>query len=652
MTHNAFVRNRAEEFELDVWSSYVLPQYFPRLGLREARKSCVLQGGRGCGKTALLRYLSYHSQFSPTRLTIPDEAFRTIGLYLKADTQYFSSFIGYEIDERRWQDIFEHALCLALAEQVVGALLTLNKTVERCAQFGHLADIDFNFAVQGFVDADVPKDAESFAKWLRLERQTLSRWFKNIDAVKQPIMLSLKEFLTSIITEIRTKLPYMAESVFAVYIDEYENLLDYQQRFLNTLIKSCEPPLIFHVAMKPNGMRTRSTIGTESIQAESDFHLVLLDNFLKDDFKLFCAELFFFRLITELKLPESSTPVLKSELRSEASLAVRSSAGYRLRVLGEIERILPGRKYRDLARDILEDASLRGRWKALVEEGLKNQASTLRSDDFFDLDQPEASICCIALLHQKSKKAESILAELNKLRTGKMSQFSGWNHSFLLGSLLLIHLRNRQKACLIYAGFDAFVNLSGTSIRHFLELCRLSVSDNLDQTKLDDYLIPVERQAEAATLASRKFRTEVSNCGDHGNRLYALVNVLGKIFRLSQARYSQSEPERTHFSIVGEELSLSADTVLREAVKWSVLIPTEETKVKGPRYESSDYVLNQIYAPFFGISFRKGRKLEIPTQEAEVMLAGSLDEFTKLIRHYDRQWGADGSDQMLLSLDD
>jgi hypothetical protein len=652
MTHNAFIRNRAEEFELDVWSSYVLPQYFPRLGLREARKSCVLEGGRGCGKTALLRYLSYHSQFSTSRTTIPTDALRTVGLYLKADTQYFSSFIGYEIDERRWQDIFEHALCLALAEQVVGALLTLNKTSERRDKFGHLEEINFNYAVQGFVGADVPRDVEGFAKWLRLERQTLSRWFKNIDAVKQPIMLSLKEFLTALIVEVRNKLPYMAESVFAVYIDEYENLLDYQQRFLNTLIKSGEPPLIFHVAMKPNGMRIRGTIGTESIQAESDYHAIPLDDYLKHDFKLFCAELFFFRLITELGLPEDATPVLTSDLRSETSFEIRSTLTYQQRVLSEVERILPGRRYRELAHDVLVDNSLRARWKKIVEDGLGSQASQLQAEDFFDLEQPDASVCCAALLHQKSKTADVVLAELKNLRNGVETKFDGWTHSFLLGSLLLIHLPLRQKACPIYSGFDAFVQLSGVSIRHFLELCRLSVGDNFSQTQLNSFLITTERQAEAAAVASRKFRLEVSNCGDHGNRLYALVNILGKIFRLSQARYSQSEPERTHFSIVGDELSPQAAVVLREAVKWSVLIPAEETKVKGLRYESTDYVLNQIYAPFFGISFRKGRKLEIPAREAEIMLAGNLDDLTQLIRKYDRQWGPEGSDQMLLGLED
>lgn len=93
----AFVRNRAEEFGHDIWDSYVLPPYYPNLGLEHARKSVVLEGGRGCGKTALLRYLSYNTQFSLHRAVLPDSATKNIGLYLKADTQYFSAFAGDDL---------------------------------------------------------------------------------------------------------------------------------------------------------------------------------------------------------------------------------------------------------------------------------------------------------------------------------------------------------------------------------------------------------------------------------------------------------------------------------------------------------------------------------------------------------------------------
>ena len=66
---NAFLRNRTEEFGQDVWDSYILPPYFEKIGLREARKSIVIEGGRGSGKTALLRYMSVDGHPELTHLT-------------------------------------------------------------------------------------------------------------------------------------------------------------------------------------------------------------------------------------------------------------------------------------------------------------------------------------------------------------------------------------------------------------------------------------------------------------------------------------------------------------------------------------------------------------------------------------------------------
>lgn len=653
MRQNAFIRNRAEEFDHDVWSTYVLPLYFPQLGLHEARKSHVLEGGRGCGKTALLRYLSYPSQFSPSRMVVPQSAFQTIGLYLKADSTYYSGFTGYGESEQRWQDIFEHALCLALAEQIVGSVRALNCTSERAGRYGQLSKLDFKYAVQGFAGDEVPADLAGFEKWLRVQRQLLSKWFKNFESTQPPTLLPLKGFLSALIEELRGKLTYLSDSVFAVYVDEYENLLDYQQRFVNTMIKGGEPPLIFHVAMKPNGMRTRQTIGTESIQETADYRLIPLDEYLKPTINLFCAELFFFRLISETELLDELTPVTTQDLQNEGGLEKRKDPAYQKKVLDEINRILPGQRYSEVASEVLRDGTLRKRWEMIVGEALKDEGSKLTPDDFQDPNFPEESVVNAALLHQRSKRSKEIREEFVNLRAGKPSKYKSadWTHHVLVGTLLLMYLPLRQKPCPIYAGFDAFAQLSGTSVRHFLELCHLSIGDKAPRDSLVGYCVPVKQQAEAAVRASRKFRGEVSSFGDQGNRLLAVVNLLGKLFRLSHARYSQSEAERTHFSIVGEELTAQAEQVLKEAIKWSVLLKVPETKVKGNRYESDDYVLNPIYAPFFGLSYNKGRKLEMPTAEAETMLAGKLDDFTKLLRQYEIKWGTDNGDQFLLGLE-
>lgn len=652
---NAFIRNRTEEFGHDIWSSYVLPPYFPGLGLNQARKSVVLEGGRGCGKTALLRYLSYQSQFSPERSEVPDEALKTIGLYLKADSQYFSGFTGAGFTDTQWQNVFEHALCLALAEQIVGSIQSLNASAKRAGQWGGTDKLDFNDAAGGFVTGGLPPGIDAFEKWLRTQRQNLSRWFKSFDVAAPPELLPLREFLAELIGEARKKLPYLANSVFAVYIDEYENLLEYQQKLLNTLIKSGEPPLIFHVAMKPNGMRTRKTTGPETIQEVADFRLIKLDDALAPQFKLFAAELFFFRLIGEAGVHESETPVSLEVLRDEHQIGTRlTDTAYQARVLAEMGRILPGKTYAEIAREALADPVLLGRWKRLVTMALVQSKSSLTAEDFLFESDPDASAVCAALLHQRSKTPHLVLEELRKHVAGTSSKFrdADWIHHFLVGTLLLLYLPYRQRSCPVYAGFDAFAKLSRTSVRHFLELCHLSIGTYSQSRRLGDFNVAVDVQAKAAFSASQKFRKEVTGNGDQGNRLLAVVNFLGKLFRLSQARPSQSEAERTHFSILDDGVTGDSRSLLDEAVKWSVLLEEPETKVKGNRYESNDYVLNPIYAPFFGISFNKGRKLEIQSRDADVILSGPIEQFTQLLRQYEKKWAiVSNEDQFEFDLD-
>lgn len=651
----AFVRNRTEEFGHDVWDSYVLPLYYPKLGLEHARKSVVLEGGRGCGKTALLRYLSYNSQFSLHRASPQDWATKNIGLYLKADPQYFNAFTGNGLDDQTWQNVFEHALCLALSEQIIGALNALNSTQERQKRFGKLELLDFSKAVGGFSNSPIPGPIKEFEMWLRRHRQTLSRWFRNLDETSPPELFPLREFLLGMISEVQAKLPYIAQSVFAVYIDEYENLLDYQQRFLNTLIKGGEPPLIFHIAMKPNGMRTRLTTGTEAIQEVADFRRIILDDELEPDFKLFAAELFFFRLMQEGGLPESASPVIRHRLQDASAIDSRKSdAAYRERVLAEVNRILPGIKNADQARIVLDDPTLFKRWHRLVSDGLNAQNAPLKPEQFLDKAFPEASVVCAALLHQSTKKADEVLAEFTKYKAGKASRFKegDWIHHLLFGTLLLIYLPYRQRPCLLYAGFDTFLALSRTNVRHFVELCNLAFGPYDPSCDFTKVAISVEDQARAAFKASRTFKEEVAGCGDLGNRLLAIVNLLGKLFRLSQSRPSQSEAERTHFCITNDVVSSDAKRVLDEAVKWSVFFEEPESKVKGLRYESSEYVLNPIYAPFFGLSYNKGRKLEMPAPQAETMLTGGVEDFTALLRLYEKQWASNTSEQMMLGLED
>lgn len=634
-----FIRNRTEEFEHDVWSSYILPLYFNELGVNQVRKSLVLQGGRGCGKTSLLRYLSFQSQFSLERPYIPDDALKTIGLYLKADIQYYTAFDGCGISQDKWQRLFEHDLCLALTEQTLMSVLTLNATPERESKWGNIEKLNFQQALKGF-NSEIPRGIFDCIAWVKLERQKLAMWLRNFDEhdIEKPFLLPLRQFLIAVIEELKKQLTYLKDSVFAIYIDEYENLLDYQQRFINTSIKAFEQPLIIHVAMKPNGMRTKDTTGGESIQETADFRLLDLDKLISPLFNLFCAELFFFRLINEKGIVQLQTPIKKEQLQDIDYIGFRSTdEKYRAEVIRLIKRILPSKTYKQIAGEIIskDREQAYNRWANIIKTGLKaKNAQQYTVEDFISHEYPEASIVCAALVNQKYKSIEEVVSQLNELKRTGSSKFiqADWIHHYLLGTLLLIYLPLRTTPSPIYTGFETFTKLSGTCVRYFLELCYLSINQLDPDQDLSDYSVEERAQSLAALTASRKFLEEISGCGRKANRLKSIVNFIGQLFMSYQSRASQSEPERTHFTIVGNLRDPQSQEILNEAVKWSVLLQAPETKVKANRFGSVDYILNPIYAPYFGLSYNKGRKVEFDPETAEIILTGDANAYSDLLK--------------------
>jgi hypothetical protein len=236
-----------------------------------------------------------------------------------------------------------------------------------------------------------------------------------------------------------------------------------------------------------------------------------------------------------------------------------------------------------------------------------------------------------------------VLLELDKLERGEANKFTGatdWIHNNFVGSLLSLY-EPHSRACPFYAGFGTFCKLSRGNLRHFLELCHKSVTRFASQGIEFGSPVPATEQAEAARQASTEFLREVRTFGRRGMQLHTFVLRLGSLFALAHQRASQSESEQSHFSIVSGVTLLTDDDYdfLKEAVKWSVLFEEKATKQKTAfEPESTDFILNPIYAPFFNISFRKKRKLELTTDDTVCLMRGSYDDVRELLRRFSRAW--------------
>jgi hypothetical protein len=339
----------------------------------------------------------------------------------------------------------------------------------------------------------------------------------------------------------------------------------------------------------------------------------------------------------------SGLPVDLSVLRDPGQLSARRTDQYRRTVLGAAEQLLPDVTHDQLARDVFEDAALSQKLRGRLQQALKYRNSQVPLARLYRPELPQASIVVPALLYRHDVQPSQLAEELDRLAAGVPNRFTGptnWIHNNFVGCLLQLY-EPHFRACPFYAGFHTYCQLSHANIRHFLELCykslyRLAVVDAALGTT-----VPPSDQAEAARQASTALLGEVRSFGKRGNQLHAFVLRLGSLVALAHQRPTQSESEQSHFSIGAGSRPLEPqdEEFLREATRWSVLFEHKGTKKKDDRLpEDLEYVLNPIYAPYFHISYRKKRRLELRSDDLICLIRGTYEEVRTLLKRYSRAW--------------
>ena len=198
-----------------------------------------------------------------------------------------------------------------------------------------------------FYDSAFTGAVPSFLDALQRRKREFQAWVNNPRKLPEPIFLAGKDVVLAPIGEIRRQIPALGQLTFFLYIDEYENLREYQQRIVNTWLKHSEPPLIFNISTKRNGMKTRQTVGDESITDIADYRTHDLDYYLSENnFKLFAAEVLFLRFATMAQV--TPLPVNVDILRSLEKLASRRSPDYVSSVVAAANQFFRGCHRRSL----------------------------------------------------------------------------------------------------------------------------------------------------------------------------------------------------------------------------------------------------------------------------------------------------------------
>lgn len=640
---DAFSQNRSEEASEDKWSEFVVPQFIDNLEIKSQRKAWVIIGGRGCGKTTLLRYFCHPTQFSPRRGDISERELCHIGLYWRADTNFLNSFSGGDQTSSVWRSAFEHLLACELGKEILRSLRTLNCNPIRQEAFGDLDLVDLS-SLQQF-DESLGQSIADVEAALQRSRNQLAVWLNNLDTRPAPIFLPATTFLSTLLEQLQGQLTYLKNSTFAVFIDEYENLREEQQQFINGLLKHGTPPLLFNIAMKRNGWQTRRTLGQESIEDISDYRELDLEARLSETFELFAAELLFFRLAEHHPDLLEVIPIVPAQLRSVESINARyDNPDYRSRVLSAAEHMLPRVGELQAATIIMSDKRLRLKLHEKLSAALEARGADIAAETLMDDAYPWASVMMPALMSRPRENTGALVDEFKRLRDGETNRLASGQalvSNNLFGCVNALYL-DAQRSSILFSGFSALTLIARSNVRHFLELVHriFKAHERSDSDVGVLPVIPPEAQANAVRDASESILSKVKGHGTYGPQLHAMAQTLGSIFRARHRGERQSEPEINHFTLATGDMDDQLHSYLAEAEKWSVLFQERETKMKSTSASSSDYVLNPVFSPYFQISFRKKRSMQLSGAQLLMMLEGDQRERDQLVRDLGKR-GAD-----------
>jgi hypothetical protein len=289
---NPFRHLRAEFFEdrPDLHAKAFAPPDALKVGALEEMKPCFLEGSRGTGKSMLI--LSLRARNFLSRTTASRTAMPVFGFYLKLSRGAVCN--AGIISGRDWDpeslpvadgaqisDVAAQELTIQMIESLFSELAyCLNNGLLTCDAHAERALADAADTLMFDATDDRVHSLETLLDKLGQSHKKIAtfirRRFIYSETVSVPFASFDLEQLKRTVKLIRRYVPALKSSMFAVLLDEYENLFPYQQRIVNGFVKLGPPDLSVKVAKKFASGDTAGTTTGQELQETHDYTRIAL----------------------------------------------------------------------------------------------------------------------------------------------------------------------------------------------------------------------------------------------------------------------------------------------------------------------------------------------------------------------------------------
>lgn len=611
MAENPFEVTKAVDFtDAEIAATWVdLPGGgFASLADPRSPMPTFLVGGKGGGRTHLLRYFSFALQRLRGAADVLGGVQREgyVGIYFRCAGLNSSRFEGKRQDVDTWGAVFSYYTELWLAR------LTLDVVAEICRGAGDRVSTDelasLRSAIVNLFDThlDLPvsesSDLHALTGVLRQSQRELDIAINNAALSHNldiRIGASPGRLVFGIPAAVTKHVGALAGLTFAYLLDEFENLTADQQRYVNTLVREKELPTTFLIGSRLFGLRTHATLAADEENRQgSEFSQVVLEEAYRaqsHSYRTFCTE------IVRRRLAESGFEITK---RTRLQDFFEQPHGDTASVEKRAAEVL-------LHHQVGHRPWLNRLNQQLVAAGLGNSADSITAAVSVD-DSPLHEKFAILLLYRAWADGENLgpaakriahdVAQLRSMQetAGKL-QTSYKHYRLDLYAQILADLRLPQE----YVGLDDFIRMSGFLPRNLLVVLKQVTQWSLFQgeTPFRGGVISLRAQREGVREASNWFLSDAKGLGRVGEEAQLAIRRLASLFREMRFADKPVEVSCSAFSTDRQGLTPGALASLDEALSHSLLLEVPVgRRDRNSHVLQHKYQLNPMLAPLFDLS--------------------------------------------------
>ena len=595
---------RAEWLDERLFDLFTEPSYFPQL---TTSHPCFLEGGRGTGKTTVLRCLSYQGQAalrSAQDRDVPKE-WPYVGLYYRVNTNRVRAFGGPELELLDWTRMFAHYVNIEFCEAVVGFLIWHTQQNPRMPAVSS-AGLS---RVGATLHLDAASNLDELRDGLRLSKLKFEAAVNNIaDRSSLPALSVQGGPIDALLREVK-ELSQFRHSSFFFLIDEYENLDKPQQRVLNTLIKHCGELYSFKVGVRELGFRERSTLNPqEQLTHPADYKLINISQELEGRFSEFASEVCRQRLqqVIGADEPMLGLTALLPELSAEEEAA---KLGVKDAVASVVEELRSAASDNEGFRSWLSDADLLEVFALSTRARREEMTNVEKLGDI--LRDPQRWN-----RHYENYKYSYLFA-IRQGKPGPRKYFSGWR---------------------------VFCLLAASNIRYLLELVDQALNKHFNERLGPLDPVRHEIQTVVAQNTGQRNLRELEGISLNGGKLSRLLLGLGRIYQVMAEDPTGHTPEVNQFHLDADIEDAKCRSRVAELVTDGVmnlaLLRYPGTKLQQHTdIRQFDYAVHPIFSAFFGFSHRRKRKIELSDQDILALIDRPKDTIREILNRQNRSVG-------------